>query len=162
MYCSYSWNVMPTNQKKIPNIIKSLQSSSQWRPLAAVWPHPLFLAHLFLLSSHCFAERGVARCQIGSPGCCWSPIRPTPTWWQLTHALPRPLCASRAIAVPSVGDRSAIISESNAILEDCGIECHIVGLPSVHLLHSDTLTTHTQTSSHAVHCHAHPVCSPLH
>ena len=80
----------------------------------------------------------------------------------LTHALPRPLCASRAIAVPSVGDRSAIISESNAILEDCGIECHIVGLASEHSLHSDTLITQTQTSSSTMHSHAHPVCSLLH
>ena len=149
---------MPTNQKKIPNIIKSLQSSSQWRPLAAVWPHPLFLAHLFLLSSHCFAERGVAvaksarqaaagalfvRLQLGGsslmpcPGLC-APAGPS-RCHRLVTALPSSVKAMQYWR----------IVELNAILWG-------------YLLHSDTLTTHTQTSSHAVHCHAHPVCSPLH
>ena len=36
----------------------SLSSTAITMPHWQLWPHPVFLAHLFLLSSHCFAERG--------------------------------------------------------------------------------------------------------
>ena len=68
--------VMPTNQRlAIPIRFLYNINHCNHHPNWQVWPRLFFLAHLFLLSSHCF-ERGFDPCQIGAAACC-SPIQPT-------------------------------------------------------------------------------------